>query len=710
MDGVFSDQSSTSDRVFLPQCDDEFKPIVGNNFCSLDDGEKFYMAYAKRCGFKARLGPVKRKKSGVIISRLIFCSREGLSKSSGGGKIRSRMSTRVDCKARIILRVDHGGSYTIVDFIEAHSHGFVSDNLQHFMLSNRKLDHGHKKFVMNCVITNIGPVKSFYLFKKLVRGYDKVGCTTVDFKNFARDLRAYVLGSDAQILLNNLFNKREICSDFRFEYAVDSSDKLTRLFWADHLSIQKYDAFGESVSFDATYSTNRYNLIFVPFTGKDNHGRCVTFGAGLISHEDEESYSWVLEKFVECMRRRPMMIITDQDPALKKSVERILYDTRHRFCMWHIMVKVMDNVPHRLKTDLQFKKDFDRLAWSEFTEPLSFERRWNDLMEKYGLVGDKWFDSMFAQRSYWIPSFFRNCHMSGLFKTTSMSESQNSFFRSYFNRGANLIEFFIHFERAIEAQRNQCDRLNSVDVSCFSKLVTDLAIERHAATVYTSGMFVEVQKQIVSASFSCCILEIRTGVCENVYVVENGESGKFSVTYNLADYSCNCDCKYFVRCGWLCSHVFCVLKNVKIQRIPDQYILKRWTKGICVGGSTHSGGTDTLSQLYSLAYSCIGLVQGDSVKMEKLFQTLKGVHDSLSVNSSSSSNADLFNEFYGGAPPEVIDVHPPDIVKTKGSGSRLKSRIEKALRDKNKPKRRCGNCKEMVNHDARNCDQEPAVK
>lgn len=65
-------------------------------------------------------------------------------------------------------------------------------------------------------------------------------------------------------------------------------------------------------------------MIFTPFTGKDNYGRCVTFGAGLISNEDVEAYSWILEKFILCMGKHPNVIITDQDPALKIAVEKVL--------------------------------------------------------------------------------------------------------------------------------------------------------------------------------------------------------------------------------------------------------------------------------------------------------------------------------------------------------------------------------------------------
>ncbi|KAL6533762.1 hypothetical protein OROHE_013599 [Orobanche hederae] len=187
-------------------------------------------------------------------------------------------------------------------------------------------------------------VKSFRLFKELVGSYKDVGCSSTDFKNYSRDLRAFVEGVDAQILLDKFKSKREHSNGFTFYYSVDESDKLKRLFWADYVSIQNYYVYGDAVSFDATYSTNRYNMIFIPFTGKDNHGSCVTFAAGLLSKEDVDSYSWLLTKFVECMGTHPKIFVTDQDPALKIVVQNVLPNTRHRFCLWHIMMKVAEKI------------------------------------------------------------------------------------------------------------------------------------------------------------------------------------------------------------------------------------------------------------------------------------------------------------------------------------------------------------------------------
>ncbi|KAG6433653.1 hypothetical protein SASPL_105268 [Salvia splendens] len=54
----------------------------------------------------------------------------------------------------------------------------------------------------------------------------------------------------------------------------------------------------------------------------------------------------------------------------------------------------------------------------------------------------------------------------------------------------------------------------------------------------------------------------------------------------------------------------------------------------------------------------------------------------------------MIEKFYGSHVPSQIDVHPPDVVKTKGSGRRL-SRLEKEMREMSRPGRKCGKCGEV---------------
>lgn len=85
-------------------------------------------------------------------------------------------------------------------------------------------------------------------------------------------------------------------------------------------------------------------MVFVPFTGIDNHNRCVTFGAGLISKETIESYKWLLDSFLTAFGQAPKIVVTDQDAAMKQAIHDIFPTSRHRLCMWHIMQKLSTKV------------------------------------------------------------------------------------------------------------------------------------------------------------------------------------------------------------------------------------------------------------------------------------------------------------------------------------------------------------------------------
>lgn len=80
-------------------------------------------------------------------------------------------------------------------------------------------------------------------------------------------------------------------------------------------------------------------MVFAPFTGVDNHKKCVTFASVLLAKETIESYIWVFSTFVKCMGLQPLCIITDQCPAMKQAISATLNTTSHRLCMWHLMKK-----------------------------------------------------------------------------------------------------------------------------------------------------------------------------------------------------------------------------------------------------------------------------------------------------------------------------------------------------------------------------------
>ncbi|XP_019179720.1 PREDICTED: protein FAR1-RELATED SEQUENCE 1-like [Ipomoea nil] len=73
-------------------------------------------------------------------------------------------------------------------------------------------------------------ITAYLRFCQIVGDYSEVGATIMDFKNVRRDLRAYILGADAQILVHNLIKKQEMCPAFAFDYEVDEDEQMSRLY------------------------------------------------------------------------------------------------------------------------------------------------------------------------------------------------------------------------------------------------------------------------------------------------------------------------------------------------------------------------------------------------------------------------------------------------------------------------------------------------
>lgn len=233
---------------------------------TLEAAIQFYKAYARAAGFDVRMSSAKKSRD-TVIWRYILCSREGEKHSAAevehdaeddaNLKVRRRVSMRCGCPAKCVFKYCGVLGYVVQKFVERHNHPLVEDQYKHFMKGNRYLDNMHQKFILDCARSNIGPTHAFKLLTELLGGHDGVGCSVGDVRNFTRDMKAFVQGSDAQMLLNELARKKQNCEAFTYQYEVDVDDKLKRVFWCDPIARRNYHMFGDVVAFDTTYSTNK---------------------------------------------------------------------------------------------------------------------------------------------------------------------------------------------------------------------------------------------------------------------------------------------------------------------------------------------------------------------------------------------------------------------------------------------------------------------
>lgn len=157
------------------------------------------------------------------------------------------------------------------------------------------------------------------------------------------------------------------------------------------------------------------------------------------------------------------------------------------------------------------------------------------------------------------------------------------------------------YESAMERQRYRQEHLDFKTLEAAPKCKTMLKIERHAARVYTRTIFLLVLTEINEACWTCSILDLKLEEgCEIVVVRDKNAAPyrklnkeiedesetaaqrviDYKVLRNIEDGSVVCSCRHFARYGFLCRHIFCVFKNRDIEVIPNQYILRRWTRDI----------------------------------------------------------------------------------------------------------------------------------
>ncbi|XP_074291190.1 protein FAR1-RELATED SEQUENCE 7-like [Silene latifolia] len=241
----------------------------------------------------------------------------------------------------------------------------------------------------------IGETKTYRICKEQVNGFENIGVSLNDFKNFHRDVKCFIHERDGQLFVDHFKEMTETRIGFYFDYDLDDDGSLRRAIWADGTARDNYKIFGDAVSFDPTYSTNKYSMLFTPFTGVDHHKRFMTFYGALIARDEYESFNWVFSRFLQAIGgKEPEYIITDQDPGIIKSVPLVFKTARHRFCMWHIMNKMPSKFGVSRSDYNDFMCKINDIIWDDELEAAEFDGIWEQIIVDHGVgVNDLFADT-----------------------------------------------------------------------------------------------------------------------------------------------------------------------------------------------------------------------------------------------------------------------------------------------------------------------------
>jgi hypothetical protein len=453
--------------------------------------------------------------------------------------------------------------YYIASFVEEHNHGLVSPDKIPFLRSNRTICQRAKTTLFTCHKASIGTSQAYRLLQ-VSDGFDNIGCMKRDLQNYYRGLREKIKNADAQLFVAQMERKKEANSAFFYDFAVDEHGKLVYIFWADATCRKNYTHFGDLVSVDATYSTNQYNMKFAPFTGVNHHMQSVFFGAAFLANEKIESYEWLFRTFLVAMGgKAPRLIITDEDASIKSAIRTTLPDTIHRLCMWHIMEKVSEKVGHPTSHDKEFWDALNTCVWGSET-PEEFEMRWNALMDAYGLESNEWLANRYKIRESWIPAFFMDTPLAGVLRTTSRSESANSFFNRFIHRKLCFVEFWLRFDTTLECQRHEELKADHISIHSTPVLRTPWVVEKQASILYTHKVFKIFQEEVIAARDHCSVLGTTQQDAVKFVVVSDGSMRDRVVQWCTSNIFGRCSCKLFEKIGIPCCHIILAMRGEKL--------------------------------------------------------------------------------------------------------------------------------------------------
>ncbi|XP_071735706.1 protein FAR1-RELATED SEQUENCE 5-like [Rutidosis leptorrhynchoides] len=683
--------------------------VMGMIFDTPDDAYTFYNRYAFLHGFGIRKRTTFRNKTTNEPYRKTYvCNKEGFKDTSKEIVTKRRRESRTGCTAMIQISKNKVGKWFVDGFNNTHNHELSTPSkvMKHRSHGKTHRTMATKSLMLDLSKNGLRPCQ----IKKVVNSMkdpDAPDVTSKQCSDILSEERRKYRGKEFYGVIKYFQEKAYV--DSKHYWVVDLFDDGSpkNIFWVDGRSRDAYINFGDVVVFDVTYMTNRFKMPFSPFIGVNHHGQSILFGGALLENEKEETFVWLFQQFLKCMfDMHPTAIITDEDKAVRNAIKKVLPNTRHRYCAWHIKKHEREQLRPLKARYSDFKDMYNKYVKSHTVE--EFENRWKVIRDKYDLGSHFWLNDMYNQRTLWGKVFLKDCFFAGM-TTSGRSESIHSFFDGYVTSNTMLNEFVAQYDKAVESRRaaEEDEDFKTMNTKAVYSSVNPIEVK--AGTRYTSRMFDVFQKEWIQANNNLTHETLCKSAGEIKYKVGqvNVENVYWrTVTICLLDkLNVTCSCSKFETYGILCKHILYVMKKKHIETLPDHYILPRWTLDARYKVENYNNKLEDIhndNKVNALSLWCVQTKYMKAVEQAKESPSNLKKLDSLldkfleeHTNHQNSTQIDNpLQESNAGSSqismmPQISVRDPPAPVATKGrpkSACRIKSSL-KALK-----KRKCSHC------------------
>ncbi|KAL4275594.1 hypothetical protein AHAS_Ahas20G0122800 [Arachis hypogaea] len=278
--------------------------VLKMEFFTPGEAREFYMSYSRLKVFAIRKSKRVKNAKGEIIIYTFVCNRQGLMHKKWLEKLDRKREqkpvTRCGCVVEMRIKRNHtNGKWFVSQFVDDHNHTLLSERLIGYLPSHRNTSDVEIAQMNSLRQVRISIPKIYQSFAMQVGGFNLV---RNDEKLFWR-------------------------------YEVADGSRMCDLIWSDGQSQEDYEAFGDVLTFDATYRRTKYNLLVIVLSRVNHHNQTCGFATAMVSCESQDSYKWVLRRFLECMRgKAPKAVITDEDPSMRLAIMHVFPDAYHRIC------------------------------------------------------------------------------------------------------------------------------------------------------------------------------------------------------------------------------------------------------------------------------------------------------------------------------------------------------------------------------------------
>ncbi|XP_012827737.1 PREDICTED: uncharacterized protein LOC105949016 [Erythranthe guttata] len=173
----------------------------------------------------------------------------------------------------------------------------------------------------------------------------------------------------------------------------ETTHAVTDLMWAHPQSVELLSKFPYVLLLDSTYKTNQYKLPLLEIVGVTPVGKNFTVAVAFLRHENEDHYTWVLQKLKRLFppQTLPSAIVTDRELGLIKALENVFPTVPHLLCLWHINMNVGRRASRCLGNSRRRGTAFVVGVWQTLVKSVSeedFARNYTALTDEYANYPD----------------------------------------------------------------------------------------------------------------------------------------------------------------------------------------------------------------------------------------------------------------------------------------------------------------------------------